>query len=56
MFFVTGGESIPIPEEPGAFISYSCQIISALTALVSLIVCLYKFLKKSAVKNNTQEV
>lgn len=56
MFFVTGGESTPIPGEPGAFSSYECEIISGLTALVSLIVCLYKFLKKPSVKNNTQEV
>ena len=56
MFFVTGGESIPISGEPGAFVSYPCAIISGVTALVSLIVCLYKFLKKPAVnKNHTQE-
>ena len=56
MFFVTGGESIPIPGEPGAFSIYPCEIISGLTALVSLIVCLYKFLKKPNVnKNHIQE-
>lgn len=52
MFFITGGESIPVPGEPGAFTDYPCEIISGLTALVSLIVCFYKFLKKPAVKKN----
>lgn len=56
MFFVTGGENIPIPGEPGAFSSYPCAIISGLTALVSLIVCLYKSLKKPTVKKITEEV
>ncbi len=53
MFFITGGEEISISGDIG---SYQCCILSALTALVSLIVCLYKFLKKPAVKkNDTQE-
>ncbi len=50
MFFITGGENIPVQGEPGVFISYPCEIISGLTALVSLSLCLYKFLKKPAVK------
>ncbi len=55
MFFITRGEHIPIPGDTGVTY-YSCLIISGLTALVSLIVCLYKFLKKPAVKkNHTQE-
>ncbi len=55
MFFITRGERIPIPGDNGVTY-YPCLIISGLTALVSLIVCLYKFLKKPAVKkDNTQE-
>lgn len=55
MFFITGGGSIPIPGETGYTI-YECAIITVLTSLVSLIVCLYKFLKKPNVKKiNEQE-
>ena len=56
MFFVTGGKNIPVAEYDYFYSMHSCDISRALTALVSLIICLYKFLKKPAVKkNNTQE-
>ncbi len=55
MFFITGGERFPIPGEAG-YTNYNCLIIPALTSLVSLILCLYKFLKKPTVKKiNEQE-
>ena len=56
MFFVAGGESVPIPGETVGSSNYSCAIISGLTALVSLIVCLYMYLKKPTIKKGqTQE-
>ena len=50
MFFVTGGVEIPIPGEEGASTIYEFNILFLLTALVSLVLCLYKFIKKPAVK------
>lgn len=56
MFFITGGELVSVPWDAGDHTIYTCLILSALTALVSFILCLYKFLKKSNVKKlNAQE-
>ncbi len=53
MFFITAGEEISVSGDTG---SYQCCILSALTSLTALIVCLYKFLKKPTVKkNDTQD-
>lgn len=53
MFFITNGEEIA--GKDGSTSYYSCCIISALTALVSLVVCLIKFLKKPTVKKLTEQ-
>ncbi len=53
MFLITGGEEVSVSGEIGR---YRCLTLGALTSLVSLIICLYQFLKKpSAKKNDTQE-
>ena len=50
MFFITGGEKVFESGNTGAYSSHSCYILSALTALVSLIVCVIKFRKKPTEK------
>ena len=60
MFFITGGERTPVtnPSTGGVSYSgwYSSHLAGALTSLISLIFCLYKFLKKPTVKkDHTQE-
>lgn len=56
MYFITQGQQISSSIGPhgGLYDSYgyTCELSGALTSLVSLIVCLYAFLKKPTVKKN----
>ena len=54
MFFITGGEGIVLSED-GLRVFTSPSILGAITALISLIVCLYVYLKKPTVKKNNAE-
>ncbi len=60
MYFITQGKLVSSSQGPlnGLYDYYgpTCELSGALTALTVLVLCLYKFLKKPAVKkNHTQE-
>lgn len=53
LFFMTGGQQLPIPGSDHSYYSYVCELSGALTSLAALVVCVYQVRKKSAAQKNS---